>query len=789
MSRVLDLGAIISAFAIRHRVKVCVVIALITVIFAACLTRLDVHTRFGDMVPRNHPYVQVYEKYQDTFAAANRVTVLVRATHGDIFNLPILGEIQRITNELQKVSGVNQSQITSLASSKLKRVDASSEEIESKPLMWPGLPQNQAEIDTLRKAVLDNPMVYGLYVDRDLESALIHVDFYNHLVDYQKIFPQIQKILDASSIHDKVELQMIGEPILYGWVAHYLGETVSIALLSLMAMLVLLFMITRTWRGTLLPLIAGLVSAIWALGIGSILGYNFDPLIIVVAFIITARAFSHSVQLITRFDDLAVGEKINPRHAAQESMRELFRPGMLGLWADAGAILCVILTPIPLMHKVAIIGSIWVLTITISAVILTPVLLSWIKTPDRYIHPLRLGGILSVFTRSATWVVTSRARYAVAPLTGLLLVGLLLETTHLTVGDASAGSPILWQDSAFNVASTQVNSRYPGSEQMFIAIEGDQPDALKRTEVLDWMMQFQRYMERQPEIGGTVSLADVVTEVRRNLHEGNPRYRELGGNALENGELLNFYLQGSSPGDLNQYTDVQFQNGAVTMFFHDHKGETLRQAIYNAGRFIGENELPHAKALLAGGVLGNIAAVNEILLRDQVGAIALAFLVVVLCCLVGYRSSVSGIFFIIPVFISNVVTFAFMAWHGIGMSISTLPVVALGIGLGVDYAFYIVDGIKEHLENNPLATPEDAVRQSLGSAGRGVILTALVLAAGVLLWSWSSLRFQAEMGILIGIWLLTSAFTALYVMPSLALVFKPDFIFKKAKLVALAHST
>jgi predicted RND superfamily exporter protein len=632
-------------------------------------------------------------------------------------------------------------------------------------------------------------MVYGLYVDRDLESALIHVDFYNHLVDYQKIFPQIQHILDASSIRDKVELQMIGEPILYGWVAHYLGETVSIALLSLMAMLVLLFMITRTWRGTLLPLIAGLVSAIWALGIGAILGYNFDPLFIVVAFIITARAFSHSVQLITRFDDLAVGEKINPRHAAQESMRELFRPGMLGLWADAGAILCVILTPIPLMHKVAIIGSIWVLTITISAVILTPVLLSWIKAPDRYIHPLRLGGILSVFTRSATWVVTTRARYAVAPLAGLLLVGLLAETTHLTVGDASAGSPILWQDSAFNVASTQVNRRYPGSEQMFIAIEGDQPDALKRTEVLDWMMQFQRYMERQPEIGGTVSLADVVTEVRRNLHEGNPRYRELGGSALENGELLNFYLQGSSPGDLNQYTDVQFQNGAVTMFFHDHKGETLRQAIYNAGRFIGENELPHAKALLAGGVLGNIAAVNEILLRDQVGAIALAFLVVVLCCLVGYRSSVSGIFFIIPVFISNVVTFAFMAWHGIGMSISTLPVVALGIGLGVDYAFYIVDGIKEHLENNPLATPEDAVRQSLGSAGRGVILTALVLAAGVLLWSWSSLRFQAEMGILIGIWLLTSAFTALYVMPSLALVFKPDFIFKKAKLVALAHST
>jgi predicted RND superfamily exporter protein len=149
----------------------------------------------------------------------------------------------------------------------------------------------------------------------------------------------------------------------------------------------------------------------------------------------------------------------------------------------------------------------------------------------------------------------------------------------------------------------------------------------------------------------------------------------------------------------------------------------------------------------------------------------------VLCCLVVYRSSVSGIFFIIPVLISNVVTFAFMAWQGIGMSISTLPVVALGIGLGVDYAFYIVDSIKEYLEKHPEATPLAATLQSLDSAGRGVLLTAFTLAAGVLLWSFSSLRFQAEMGMLIGLWLMVSALTSLFVMPSLALVFKPKFIF------------
>ena len=768
----------LSMWAIRRRLLVCVVVGLITLGFGLSLINLEIRTQFSDMVPHDHPYVKVHQKYQDSFAASNRVSILVKAKEGDIFSEEVLGEVRRITIDLQQVDGVNPMQITSLASKKLKRVNASSEGIETRPLMWPDLPKDAQQMLELRQAVLNNPLVYGLYVDRDLGSALIQVDFYDHLVDYSKIFPQIEAILDASPVKDVVSLHLVGEPILYGWVEHYLGETVAIALLSLAAMLILLFVFSRTRRGTLLPLIAGIVSAIWALGVGSLLGYNFDPLVIVVAFIITARAFSHSVQLITRFDDLAVGESIEPRKAAEQSMRELFRPSMLGLYADAGAILCVILTPIPLMHKVAIIGAIWVMTIAVSAVLLTPALLSYVKRPEGYVHPVNLDGFMQFFLNGAKWVVRSRARFWVAPITLLLMCGFMFESTRINVGDASDGSPILWQDSSFNRDSALINRLYPGSEQMFVVLEGKELDSIKTPEVLDWMLRFSRFMERQPEIGGTVSLADIVIDIRRNLYEGNPLYGELGSSSMENGELISFYMQGADPDDLTQFADVQFRNAAITLFFRDHKGDTLRNATHYANQFIRDNPLAGAEAKLVGGVLGIIAAVNEILLGDQIESIALAFLVVVLCCLVVYRSSVSGIFFIIPVLISNVVTFAYMAWQGIGMSISTLPVVALGIGLGVDYAFYIVDSIKEYQEKYPSAEPLEAVLQSLNSAGRGVLLTALTLAAGVLLWSFSSLRFQAEMGMLIGIWLLVSAFTSLFVMPSLALVFKPKFIFE-----------
>ncbi len=777
MNHLMTRTARLSAWAIRNRILVCVVVALVTLGFALSLMKLDVRTKFNDMVPTSHPYVEVHQKYQDSFAASNRVTILVKAKEGDIFRSNILEEVRRITYEVQKVEGVNPMQITSLASKKLKRVNASSEGIETMPMMWPDVPTTEKGIADLRQAVLNNPLVYGLYVDRELSSALIQVDFYDHLVDYSKIFPQVQAILDASTQGEEVTLHLVGEPILYGWAPHSLGETVAISLGSLVAMLALLFVFSRTWRGTILPLLAGIVSAIWALGIGTLLGYNFDPLVIVVAFIITARAFSHSVQMITRYDDLVVDGRIDPNKAAEQTMRELFRPSMLGLYADAGAILCVILTPIPLLHKVAIVGAVWVMTITVSAVFLTPALLSFIKRPQGYVHPVNLDFFMRFVLSGAKGLVATRARYVVAPVTVVAVALLTFEATRLTVGDASDGSPILQQNSSFNQDSALINRLYPGSEQMFVVLEGHDANALKTPEVLDWMMRFSRYMERQEEIGGAISLADIVVDIRRNLYEGNPRYRELGGTKLENGELISFYMQGADPDDLAQFSDVHFRNGAITLFFRDHKGDTLRKATHYAKQFIEKNPVEGVDVKMVGGVLGIIAAVNEILLRDQIEAVALAFLVVVLCCLVVYSSSVSGIFFIIPVLISNVVTFAFMAWQGIGMSISTLPVVALGIGLGVDYAFYIVDSIKEYLEKHPHATPLAATLQSLDSAGRGVLLTAFTLAAGVLLWSFSSLRFQAEMGMLIGLWLMVSALTSLFVMPSLALVFKPKFIF------------
>lgn len=768
----------IAEFCIRRRGLVAGLIALLSLVLGWFSLHVEVRTVFEDMLPSKHEYIQTHEKFKDTFGGSNMVTIMVEVDDGDIFKREVLDKVRTITLGLRELSAVNQYQIISLASKKLKEVRASTEGIESRPLMWPDLPETDADMAELREAVLRNPLVYGPYVSKDLQSTLITVDFIDHAVDYATAFSEIRaliKTVDDGSVH----IRAVGDPILYGWVNHYVPETINLVAAAMALTLVMLFILLRTWRGVILPLLAGVVSAIWALGICRLVGVHFEPLVIVVAMLITSRAVSHSVQIVHRFDDelaLLPKDADCSKVAARVALADLFRPGMLGVIADAGCMAVVALSPIPMLQKLTFLAVVWVSTLTISAVILTPVMLSWIKKPHGFAQPVDFGPLIHKVLDFGVWMATSRFRFVVIVCSTIVTVSSGVYAFNLKVGDANPGSPILWPDATYNVDSAAINSRFQGVDRMFIVIgEEGKEGLIKSNEVLHAMNSFQRFIEAQPEVGGSLSIADVLPVVNSTLREGNPRYLELGSNQMVNGSLIAMLDSVSEPGDMDRYTDNKYANGAVTMMFRDRQGETIRTAVARIKEFIDTHPITQGHWQLAGGLIGVIAAVNEVILSSQIEHIALALLVLVIICTIVYRSTMAGLLFMVPVIISNTLTFSFMAWKGIGMNINTVPVAALGIGLGVDYAFYIADRIKEEIAIG--TSPEKAVYESMHSAGVGVLVTASVLILSTLLWWASSLRFQAEMGLLMGIWLCVSAMSALFVMPSVIYVFRPAFIF------------
>lgn len=761
---------------IRWRVSIMAAIVAVTVILGCFALRLDVRTIFTDLQPSNHPYIKTNEEFKTTFGGANVVTIMVETTKQDIFNTETLATIKQITDDLLQVDAVNQFQIVSLASKKLKNIRASNLGIESLPIMWPELPKNEEQINKLKKDVISNPMVYGTYVSGDLKSAVITVDFIDRLIDYGKVYPQVKKVIERAK-GPNVRIKVVGQPILAGMVLDYFPETLKIVGLIVVTIAVILLLAKGTLRGMSLPLLSALISCVWTFGVMRIIKINLDPLAVVICFIICARAVSHAVQINAAFNVEREQGGFDPRAAARIAIAKLFRPGMLGLAVDFGAMVVVAMTPIPLLKKAAIIGGIWIALMIVCTVVMVPVILSWCSAhhEKRFIkynmNPimkwlLRLFGDIATSKKSATAIL-------VVAFIALAISGYYAK--NINIGDSNPGSPILWPNSTYNKDDAAINSKFPGSDRMFLVISGKQENAMKEPAVLENITRFQQYIEAQPEIGATVSLADIIRPVNMTVREGNPRFFRLGEDAGVNGELLFLALTGSDPGDIDRFTDDTFKNGSVLMFFRDHKGDTIRRAVQAIKDYAAANPMASASFRLCGGMIGVLAAINEEIFSGQIQSIALSLLLLFLFCAFAYRSTQAGLFFLPMVLLSNAITFCFMNWFDIGLNINTLPVAALGIGLGGDYAFYITDRIREgYAETGDLSK---SIHFGLMTAGRGVMITATTLVISVIFWYFfSSLRFQAEMGLLIAVWMAVSAVSALLLIPSMIYVFKPRFV-------------
>ncbi len=757
-----------------NRKVVLIALIFITMVMGFFATQVKIKTVFGDLLPQDHAFVKVNDKFKQSYGGSNIVSIMVEVKKGTILNLPTLAKIQKITEEVALIPGADPFQVTSLASKKLKEITASTEGIKTRPLMFPDLPHNAEEIADLRRAITNNPLVYGAYVSQDFKAALITVDFYDHLLNYRVFFDNMSKIIKDNQSPD-INIRVVGQPMLYGWVIHYFSETENLFLGTIVGLFLILFLIARTWHGTLIPLLAAGTSAVWAIGFAGLMGYNLDPLVVVVAFLISALAISNSIQIIQRFDhNIDTGSEPTPLAASRTALQKLFRPAMLAVVADAGCMLVVAMTPIPVLQKIAFIGGFWVLSLAVCAVILPGIAATWTKGVTKFAHPLNLKPAMHFILGGCVKAATSRARYVIIGISATILMVSGLYATNLKIGDANPGSPILRANSEYNTDAKELSAKFQGADRLFVVVDGQKGDAIKQPEMLANMENFQRYMEAQPEVGGSLSIVDVLPAVNRTLHEGNPHYLELGADAGTNGELAYLFISGSDPGDLQRYVAPDFSNASVTLFLRDHQGDTLRNVIARIEEYTAEHPLPLGRYLLAGGLGGVLAAVNDVILAGQIEAIAFALLVLVLVASLTYRSLAAGTFFMVPVVLSNTLTFSYMAYYGIGMNINTLPVVALGIGLGVDYSFYVVDAIREEMHKS--GNLEQAITHALNSAGMGVLTTVLTLVVSVSLWSMSSLRLQSEMAALIAIWLTISAVAALFLMPALVYVFKPAFV-------------
>ena len=765
-----------------HRHAAAVVILLATSFFAWEVKHLDISTRFSDLYPRNHPYTKLFEKYPG-FGSPFTVSLVIQVKKGTIYNPQTLRKIQEATRLMDLIPGVDHDQIFSLASRKVKHVEATIGGIQASNLLTGPVPETEEAIAKLREQVRSTGGVIGNLVSFQEDAALVQATFIERLTDFNVIFHSINDIIEKLQ-DQQHELHAAGPPMLTGWVYHYQTEMYVIFAIGLLAMGFFLVIHFRNISGVVTPLVVGVTSAIWGFGFAGVLGYNLDPLIIVIPVLLVARALSHSVQMCERYFEI-LNQTGDVKKASVDSLVSLFPPGVVGIICDAAGLFIIAIAPIRLIEKLAYVCGLWSLTLVITAIGLTFILLTYLPAPHNVQSVIlttgRKSGLLyRIFSFIALF--SSNKRWATASCLFFLGVTLLSGwwAFQRGIGDVRPGTPILWPTSPYNTAIRRINERFAGFDVLQVVAESSRADGIRNNETLELMQRFQRFIERDAAVGATFSFADLVPQVNRLFHGGFVKWTVVPEADTDAAMLFQLTMTGASPGDFDRLFTRNFGAANINVWYKDHRAETIERALARAREFIELDKGPAnagAHLRLASGTIGLLGALNETIGRLEVLTVVLISLVIFVITTFIYRSFTAGLLLTVISNIANLMTSAVMYHLGIGLDVNTLPIGAVGMGIGIDYNIYLMSRMCEEYRINP--DYAKLIPASIFTTGKAIFFTATTMVVGIILWYFmSSLRFQADMGLLLSAVMMAHVILALFFQAAFMMLLQPKFIQK-----------
>ena len=816
----------LSDIVIEKRLPILCLISVVTLFFLYfAVTRMTVKTIFSDLLPTNHAYVNLHNEVRDKFGGANQVLIMIQVRDkedggelNDVFNYETLSMVKDIEAELFLLPGVDRNKIFSLASRKLKDFKVTAEGMAMKDVMFPNVPNTPAGLDELRKTVYGSPVCYPALVSLDSKKTLLMADFFEDKIDYRAIFKELQRIRKKYENKNNI-VAISGEPMHLGYIDSYVGDVLKILGYTIVGMMVVFFLFFRSKRGMFLPIIAGMVSAIWGLGFLSLFRFNLDPLVIVFPFLISAMAASHSVQIIKRYNEEAFRVK-DVQQACKNTLAALFAPGAAGILTESIGILVIALVPIPALQKISLSCAFWAFATIAIVMFMTPILLSYM--PIRAVAEGK-GWLDRSLRRSGYWIC-GWGKYLVLALALILTVWGTSFINKVTVGNAVPGSEVLWPWHRYNVDSFRITFAMPLLNPLFIIVEGDESQAIGLNPALMRdVNELTRYMMRTPNMRVIFPMTCLmqISMRQRAVRDNDPNWNFF---PTVDTQLKMLYKQVvfmAAPGAMDKFIDTDERAMNIIIFCRDKTGETIRIVLKRVKEFIREKSafgirekdverkgldklvywvdglvstheppmptkpqiegMPKAYYRLAGGAVGVQAAINEALELYSFWTFILAFVAVFLLVSLVFKSFLCGFVCTLPLLIANAMSIVVMVVNAEKMPLTTatLPVSAVSIGLGVDYGIYLISRIIE--EYRRTNSWEESIAETLGTTGKAIVYIGITIVVGIVFWFLSKMMFQAMMGMLLAIILLLNMIGSLFIIPAYIALFKPKFIVRAAQ--------
>jgi predicted RND superfamily exporter protein len=751
----------------EYRVLLLAILLLASNFLAYQAYQLEVATDFSRMVPQNHSYIQSYQPFKEFFGGGNQIRMDVSVKEGTIVNTEYLKQIQKITEDVMFVKGVDRLKVRSIVSPETKFVLITEDGFDMGPVVPSRVPEDEAGLARIQNNI-NQARLKGRMVSMDMKSALISAEIYESGVDYHSVYTQLNDIRETYS-DDNISIHINGFAMVMGFVNDALPKMFGLFLFSAAITFFILWRCFRSIRLAILPLISSSLAVLWALGITRMVGIKLDPMTTIVPFLVFAIGVSHGIQMIKRYQEQCL-INADGYYAAFHSLSGLMVPGIIALATDCIGFLTIMFVPILVIQDLALTASIGIACIIIANTIALSLSLSFLPNPCRQIDGSMVkppaGIIYRAMKRVATWTYGKNA-YRVVILSSLLLMIGWFTSITTTVGDVNPGEPLLWEDSVYNQDAAKIMKDFMlGVDTLSVVVAHEEQGACKDYEIIRVMEDYESEIGQVPGVTFVFSPLMIGRAVNEMLHEGDIRWRSL---PKESGELGALFAFAGSTDD-SEFMNMGCQAMNIRIFLSDHKGDTIRRVIEKSKEFIATHPLPEgAEMVLAGGNVGVMAATNEEVADAQAPMLLLIYLSIIVLCALIFRSLKAACFIVVPLALVSLLGTAFMKLFGLGLNVNTLPVASLGVGIGVDYGIYIYSRLKSEMKLR--GSFQEAVEETLTTTGTAVIYTALTLSAGVITWLLSDLKFQADMGLLLGFIFFTNMIGATVLLPTLIYFF------------------
>ncbi len=761
-----SMAGLVDRLVFGRRVATLVFFALVTLAMAWSAAGIRVDAGFTKLLPVEHDYMRTFLQYRDDFGGANRVAVAVVARDGNMFTPEFFALLNEVTDAVFFLPGVDRTQVYSVLTPNVRFIEAVEDGLRSGNVLPADFEPTGEGFARVRENMIKADIV-GRLVANDFSGALVSAKLQEldpvtgEKLDYLDVAQALERIrekADAEAPGDVfVDMHLIGFAKVVGDITAGAAQVALFFAVTLAITALLLYGYTRSLRLTAMLLACALCAMLWQLGALSGLGFGIDPMSILVPFLVFAIGVSHGVQMVGAVHAGATGGA-PPQAAARAGLRRLLLPGSAALASDTVGFVTIALIEVPVIQEIALTASLGVAAIILTNLGLLPVLLSYVAVGERRrdsARDRRLAPVWAFLAGSAR----RRPALAMIGMSALLLVLGAAYAPEVRIGDQHHGVPELRASSTYNRDTAAIAARFDIGVDVLTVIGKTKPEGCIDYRVMTTLDRFEWHMRNVEGVRSVAALGAVARTVASGLKEGSLKWRTVPRDSRVLAQTTAYTPTGS--GLLNRDCSVM----PVMIYTADHRAETIERVVAAVKTFDASNRSGGIVFRLAAGNVGVMAATNEEVSAAQFPILFYVYAAIAALCLISFRSLAATACILIPLATVSLLAYALMAVLEIGLKVSTLPVVALGIGIGVDYGIYIYGQLRLHLaEGLDFAA---AYRRTLDSAGAGVILTGLTLAAGVATWIAAPLQLQADMGAVLAFMFLVNMVGAVVLLPAL----------------------